>query len=218
MKVLKDNSLTLALMAIFLVSIVGQALTGWHTENEEQIRHGAETVAFGSYLVSGEFLSAVFENWESEFLQMGGYVFLTAWLYQRGSAESRDPDGPDEDAEAEASTPEADKPRLARAHGLARKLYDNSLGLTLMAMFVICFVLHWINSARMGADEARLHGEIPPSLLDRLGEAEFWFESFQNWQSEFLSVAVLVVLSIFLRQKNSPESKPVAAPHSATGA
>jgi len=218
MKVWKDNSLTIVLMAAFALSMVGHVFSGWLSNNKELIEHGAQAVSLGAYLVGGEFLSSLFENWESEFLQMGAYVFLTAWLIQRGSAESRDPDAPDREAVADAETPQANKPRGARASGLLRWVYENSLGLALLALFLISFVLHWINSARMADDMALLHGMAAQGVWARLADSAFWFESFQNWQSEFLSTAMLVVLSIYLRQKHSPESKAVAAPDSSTGA
>ena len=214
-KSLKDNSLTIALMLMFAASFVGQWLMGWHVENEDLQRHALPTIGLISYFASPAFLSALFENWESEFLQMAVYVVLTASLIQRGSSESRDPDAPTRD---HLPSNDPDAPRFARTGGLLGWLYAHSLGLTLSALFIASFVLHWTFSARAAAEEAAIHGEAAKSTLSYLGDPQLWFESFQNWQSEFLSTAALVVLSIFLRQKNSPESKPVAAPHSKTGA
>lgn len=202
---LRDNSLTLVLMALFGFSIAGQAWTGWLAAIEELSQHGASPPGFGAYISGGEFLSAVFENWESEFLQMSAYVVLTAHLFQRGSAESRDPDDPD-------------RARDEKAPGLWGALYAHSLGLTLALLFLASFSLHLFYSAEHAAEDAALHGGEPRDLLQHLGNAQFWFESFQNWQSEFLSTAVLVVLSIFLREHGSPESKPVQASNAETGA
>lgn len=219
MKRLTDNGLTLVLALIFLATLLGQILTGWSSDNNERLQHGAVAIGLLAYLHSGPFLSALFENWESEFLQMSAYVLLTAWLVQKGSAESKDPDAPDDEDAVAAATPERLKPSPARLkpNAIIRRLYENSLGLALSTLFLGSFLLHWINSARMAAEEAALHGRPAEGVIARLADAEFWFESFQNWQSEFLSTAVLVVLSIWLRQKNSPESKPVAAPHRSTG-
>jgi membrane protein implicated in regulation of membrane protease activity len=185
---------------------------------EELARHGEDTLSLAAYAVDPEFISSVFENWESEFLQMSAYVVLTAMLIQRGSAESRDPDDPlrDQDLKAQARKPGA--PRILMGGDTARWLYAHSLGITLFALFLLSFLLHWWNSAEAAAEEAMQHGESPPGVLAYLGDPQLWFESFQNWQSEFLSTAVLVVLSIWLRQRESPESKAVAAPHEATGA
>lgn len=216
----KDNGLTIVLMAIFTVVLIGQGLTGWAYDNEQRMNHGQAALALAAYLRGPEFLSALFENWESEFLQMGAYVILTAILIQRGSAESKDPDEADKEDPTAAATPDRLKPWAARLPrgDWRRGLYEHSLGIALLLLFVISFVLHWINSAHAAADEAMTHGQAPIGVWAYLGDPQLWFESFQNWQSEFLSTAVLVVLSIWLRQKHSPESKPVAAPHASTGA
>jgi hypothetical protein len=217
-KWIRDNGLTLALAVLFLASLVGQVVTGHAAENQERLEHGQTLVGLAEYLRGGPFLSALFENWESEFLQMWAYVMLTAYLFQRGSPESKDPDEAapqDRDPALDEKKPEAPWP--VRAGGLARTVYAHSLGLTLFTLFVASFVLHWLNSARAAAEEALQHGQAPPGLLEHLGNVGFWFESFQNWQSEFLSTSLLIVLAIFLRERGSPESKPVAAPHGQTG-
>jgi len=214
----KDNGLTLALLALFSISLVGQMLTGWSAENNERELHGLAPAGLAAYLASGEFLSALFENWESEFLQMWAYVMLTAYLFQRGSPESKDPDETtpqDRDPAHDASKPDAPWP--VRIGGAARAAYAHSLGWTLLALFAASFLLHWVNSARKAADDALRHGEAPVGLIAYLGDPGFWFESFQNWQSEFLSTAVLIVLAIFLRERGSPESKAVGDPHHKTG-
>ncbi|MGD9980526.1 MAG: DUF6766 family protein [Hyphomonadaceae bacterium] len=201
----RDNGLTLALMLLFGLSIAGQAWAGWLNAIEEMTQHQAAAPTLAGYVTSAEFVSTVFENWESEFLQMAAYVVLTAHLFQRGSAESRDPDDPERERD------EA-KP------GLVGVLYAHSLGLMLGLLFVLSFAIHLIGSAEHAREQAALHGERASSLIKHLSGAQFWFESFQNWQSEFLSTAVLVVLSIYLRERGSPESKPVQAPNSETGA
>jgi hypothetical protein len=174
-------------------------------------------ISYGSYLRSGHFVEATFENWESEFLQMGAYVLLTAFLIQRGSAESRDPDVPkDEDQDDEPVT--ADSPWVVRHGGLVLKVYENSLPIALFVIFFLAFVLHAWGGAKVYSEEQLAQGGHGYTTWGYLHTAQFWFESFQNWQSEFLAVASLVVLSIFLRQRGSPESKPMAAPHSSTGA
>ena len=217
-KLFKNNGLTIALMALFLASIVGQWIAGWHVENEELARHGQDAISLGAYMIDPNFLSSVFENWESEFLQMSAYVVLTAILIQRGSAESRDPDDPLRDADLKAQARKRGAPRILMGGDAARWLYAHSLGIALFLLFLLSFLLHWWNSAEAAAEEALEHGEPPVGVLAYLGDPQLWFESFQNWQSEFLSTAVLIVLSIWLRQRESPESKAVAAPHDATGA
>ncbi len=153
-----------------------------------------------------------------EFLQMSAYVFLMASLYQTGSPESKAPDKKEpEDEAANSERPKKDAPWPVRRGGFVLKLYECSLSLVLFRLFLISFALHAAGGARLYSHEQALHGGEAVSTLQYLGTSRFWFESFQNWQSEFLSVAVLVVLSIFLRQKGSPESKPVDSPHSKTG-
>ena len=206
-KWLRDNGLTLVLLLLFSGSLAGQFFSGLAAENQERLADGARTLSLASYLVSGAFLSSVFENWESEFLQMWAYVMLTAYLFQRGSPESRDPD--DEEAR-----PGESRGGIRTIGGL---LYAHSLGLALVALFIASFALHFINSARHAAEKAMNNGTSAPSLLQYLWDPQLWFESFQNWQSEFLSTAVLVVLGIFLRGRMSPESKAVCYPNFKTG-
>ncbi|MGD9476374.1 DUF6766 family protein [Shinella sp. G-2] len=218
MKVLRDNGLTIVLIVATIVTLTGMLMTGISVYNDELVQHHQPAVSLTAYLTSGHFLSALFENWESEFLQMSAYVALTAFLFQRGSAESRDPDASAEQDEDPAShRGDPDAPLPVRLGGLSASLYAYSLGIALFVLFLLSFALHLQHSAAAEAVAALSHGTPPPTIWQHAGSAEFWFESFQNWQSEFLSTAVLVVLSIFLRFRGSPESKPVAAPHSKTG-
>jgi hypothetical protein len=207
----RDNALTIVLAGMFLISAVGMIWSGHAAYNEELGKHGSPAVGLGAYLLSGDFLSALFENWESEFLQMSAYVMLTAMLFQRGSAESRDPDNPDR--------PDDDLPAAMRnRRPILSWLYSYSLGIALALLFIVSFALHWSASLAAANAEALRHGGEVQSLGGYLMNAQMWFESFQNWQSEFMSTAVLVVLSIFLRHKGSPESKPAGAANSDTGA
>jgi hypothetical protein len=217
-RVLKNNGLTIVLMLLFAMSIFGQWVMGWQVENEELARHGGAALTLGQYTVDPNFVSSVFENWESEFLQMSAYVMLTAILVQKGSAESKAPGEPPRDDDLEQQARKRGAPHILKAGATARWLYAHSLGITLFLLFIASFILHWQGSAHAAAEEAAQHGEAAKSVMAYLGDPQLWFESFQNWQSEFLSTAVLVVLSIFLRQAESPESKPVAAPHDQTGA
>ena len=188
-------------------------VTGLQVSNAERIGLGLLPETVARYLVSGHFFSATFENWESEFLQMGMYVLLTVKLRQKGSAESR-PLDPEQEEERIDPGP---TPWPVRKGGGWARLYANSLALAYAALFGLAFLGHawggWLHENELrGA-----HGELPVSFGHHLASSEFWFESMQNWQSEFLAVLSIVVLSIYLRQDQSPESKPLAAPHAQTG-
>jgi hypothetical protein len=206
------------MLVLFLFSLLGQSIMGYHEYNEDQEEHRQPTVTYAEYHTTGHFVEAVFENWESEFLQMASYVLLTAFLFQKGSAESKDPDKENAaDEDPAKSKNKKDAPWPVRRGGLALKLYRNSLFLVLLLLFLISFGLHAAGGAKEYNEEQRAHGAPVVSTAGYMGTSRFWFESFQNWQSEFLSVAAIVILSIWLRQQGSPESKPVAAPHSQTG-
>jgi hypothetical protein len=217
---LRENGLSVALFALFLLFLAGQSVTGWLVYNDDAREHGQRAVAFVQYLLTGHFWEAVFENWESEFFQMAAYVGLTACLYQRGSAESKKlPDegenSQDEDPSTQRDNPDAPWP--VRAGGWCLWLYEHSLCTALSLLFLISFIGHAIGGAKEYSQEQLAHGHHAVSTLQFLGSSQFWFESMQNWQSEFLAVFTLVVLSIWLRGKGSSQSKPVAAPHCKTG-
>jgi hypothetical protein len=217
-RILRDNGLSLTLVALFLGFWIGQALVGHRQHNEEQQRHGRPSITLAEYLKSSEFLEATAENWESEFLQMGAYVVLTCFLFQRGSSESKKIGETEPvDRDPRKSRHKRNVPWPVKRGGWMLGLYANSLSIAFLLLFLTSFVLHAIAGARARNDEALLHGAASISTLEYMGSAQFWFESLQNWQSEFLAIAAMVVLSIFLRQKGSPESKPVDAPHAQTG-
>ena len=218
MQIVRNNSLSLVMFGLFLGAIVLQYVSGYLSYNSDQQMHHQSTISFVQYFFTGDFVEAVFENWESEFLQMSAYVLLTAFLYQKGSAESKDPDRSEPaDADPREHRDDPKAPWPVRQGGWVLRLYEHSLTIALFLLFVLSFFLHAAGGAREYSAEQLEHGEQAVSTLEYLGTSRFWFESFQNWQSEFLSVGAVVVLSIFLRQKGSPESKPVHAPHGETG-
>jgi hypothetical protein len=194
-------------------------VAGHREYNANQTEHREAEVSYGKYLRTGAFVEATFENWESEFLQMGAYVLLTAWLLQRGSPESRPIKGTsaqDEDPATKRNDPDA--PWAVRRGGLALSVYRHSLSIAFFALFVGSWLGHAAGGSREYSAEQRAHGQPSVSMTEYMRTSRFWFESFQNWQSEFLAVGSIVVLSIFLREERSPESKPVAAPHRETAA
>jgi uncharacterized protein DUF6766 len=162
-------------------------------------------------------VEATFENWESEFLQMGAYVVLTALLIQKGSPESKNPDGDEVDTDPREQREDPEAPGPVRRGGLVLVLYEHSLSLALFGLFLLSLVFHALGGHAEFNQQQLEHGAAPVSLWGFVTSSEFWFQSMQNWQSEFLAVAALAVLGIFLRQRGSPESKPVAAPHAQTG-
>jgi hypothetical protein len=214
----RHNGLSITVLSIFLALLVGQCLTGWHSHSEERLEHGAAALSLLEYLDSGHFVEATSENWESEFLQTEAYVLLTVFLRQRGSSESKSFSGDeavDRDPRRDRDKPDAPYP--VRRGGWLLVLYEWSLSLAFFVMFLLAFAWHVAGGFRLENEERALDGLAPVSLTDFLSSAEFWFQSLQNWQSEFLAVAAVVLLSIWLRQRGSPESKPVSAPHVQTG-
>ncbi len=202
-KFFHNNGLSLVLASLFFVFWSLQAVSGWHVHNDDRRLSVLADLTFVDYLQSGHFWQATGENWESEFLQMGFYVVLTIFFYQKGSAESKDPDDPHKE-ETEAS------PRKVSW------LYRNSLSLAFLALFAMSFTIHAIGGL---IEENEIHlqnGQPQQTMREYLSSHQFWFESFQNWQSEFLAVLSIVTLTIYLRQKGSPESKAVGDPNSKT--
>jgi hypothetical protein len=216
----RRNGLSLVTGALFLLLLVAQVLTGAREYNNEQLAHGGRTLDLMAYLTTGHFMEATAENWESEFLQMAAYVVFTVFLYQRGSSESKNPGGKeavDRDPRNARGRKLGEAPSPVRRGGWVLRLYENSLSLAFVALFLASFAMHASGGARAHNEELLAHGEAPVTVFEYVRTARFWFESFQNWQSEFLALVAMVVLSIYLRQRGSPESKPVDAPNSHTG-
>ena len=205
------NSLSIVLIALMLIFWLGQFLTGWKTDNDELAEQGQKLLDFGQYLHSGHFIQATFENWESEFLQMMLYILLTVSLRQKGFSESKSLTEK-EDVDKEPSVhPKAPWP--VKKGGIWLKVYNHSLSLAFGILFLISFSLHFYGSYKAFNTEQFIKRKAMVTAYQYLSESRFWFESFQNWQSEFLAVASIVLLSIWLREKGSPQSKPVDMAH-----
>ena len=209
------NGLSVAFATLFLISIVAQVITGQKQYNEDLQEHSQPPVSITSYLVSPHFVEATFENWESEFLQMGLFVVLTIFLKQKGSSESKG-DEPEE-VDREPSPLTKDAPWPVKHGGWILAVYKNSLSIALFSLFFLSFIFHWLGSWKNFNLEQTLKGMPTETSIEYLGNSKLWFESFQNWQSEFLSVWAIVLFSVFLRQKGSSQSKPVDAPNDETG-
>jgi hypothetical protein len=218
---LRENALSIFFGLLFLAAVVGQAVAGHSSYNNEQLAHGEPTISLGRYLTSSAFGQAVMENWQSEYLQFILFMLATVWFLQRGSPESKELDQAGRETEREQKIGRyapSRSPLWARTGGLRTAIYSNSL-LILMALI---FLGAWLAQSLTGwtdyNDVHRAHGDPTVSWGSYLGTAEFCEATLQNWQSEFLAVGSFSVFAIFLRQRGSPESKPVGEPHETTGA
>ena len=217
---LKENALSLVFLLFFVLAVAGQAFSGWHDFNDEALAHKETTISLGRYLTSSAFGNALLENWQSEYLQFTLYILLTVWFLQKGSPESKELDQAGSESDEEQLIGEhakPDSPRWARTGGLRTRLYSNSL----VIVMTVIWLLSWFGQSVTGwstyNSDQITHHQPEVSLVGYLGSADFWQATLQNWQSEFLAVGSMAVLSIYLRQRGSPESKPVGAAHDATG-
>lgn len=208
------NALSIVFFLFMVGSLCGQIYTGHIEHNDFLETYHKPPITLSTYLGSGHFLQATFENWESEFLQMAMFVILTIFLKQEGSSESRPMDGSDKRRELRSKR---DSPWSVRKGGIYLGFYKHSLSIALFALFLVSFYLHWLGSFIAFNEEQQLEGKPLSTFIAYIGHSRFWFESFQNWQSEFLSIFAIIVLSIYLRQAGSSQSKKVNAPHSETG-
>lgn len=213
---IRNNGLSIAFLILFLWSTAMQVHFGMQEFNTELSENGAANVDLAEYLQSGHFFQSTFENWESEFLQMGLLVWMTIFLRQKGSSESKSLDKKDP-VDREPDPKKKDTPWPVKKGGIVLMVYEHSLTLVLFLIFIVSFLLHFYGSLRAENLELALQGKPHETVVNYLGSSRFWFESFQNWQSEFLSVFAIIFLSIYLRQKGSSQSKPVDAPHDETG-
>jgi hypothetical protein len=215
---LARNSLSITMFLLFALFLFLQSWSGHRVYNQEQREHRDPAITYASYLTQGHFIEATFENWESEFLQMSSFVLFTVFLRQRGSPESKKLMGQEpQDKDPNRARHGKRVPWPVRRGGLALRLYEHSLSITLFAIFLLSLWLHALGGTDAYNEEQRAHANPPVSTIEYMTRSQFWFESFQNWQSEFLAVGALAVLAIYLRQRGSPESKPVATPHDETG-
>ena len=213
---IRDNALSVVFLALFLLTLAGQALAGLAQDNEERVAHGQPPVGLGSFLASSEFVVDVAENWQSEFLQFFLLIGATIWFVQRGSPESKKPGhegaGDDEDQLLGAHA-RPDSPAWARAGGWRALVYGNSLLLVMGAIFLLSWFAQSLGGMAVMNEQGALHGRPAMTWLEYLASPDFWNRTLQNWQSEFLAVGTMVAFSIYLRQRGSSESKPVGAPH-----
>jgi hypothetical protein len=219
-KFVRDSSLGLVFGALFLAALVGQAIAGWKQVNADHFAQGLDRLSLSQYLTSADFAVDVAENWQSEYLQFLLYILLTVWLVQRGSPESKELDRAGrESAEDQKIGRYAapDSPRWAKTGGWRTAIFSTSLVLVMGAIFLASWLVQGV-AGWAAFNETRLQDlQDPIAWSEYLLNADFWSRTLQNWQSEFLAVGSMAVLSIYLRQRGSPESKPVGEPHESTG-
>ena len=216
----RNSSLSLFFFVLFVGATIGQTIAGQKVFNEEALAHGGETISYWRYLVSSHFAEAMAENWQSEYLQFTLFILATVWLIQRGSNESKPPEDAGRESDRKQLVGEhaqRNSPRWARVGGWRTRLFSNSLLLVMLAVFFASWLAQSIAGRNEYNEEQRDHGEATVSWLGYLARSDFWEKTLQNWQSEFLAVGTMAVFTIYLRQRGSPESKPVGAPHNQTG-
>jgi hypothetical protein len=217
---LRHNGLSLVFLGLFVAAVVFQAIAGHADFNEDQDRHGDPHITLGRYLVSSEFATALMENWQSEYLQFTLFILLTIWLVQRGSPESKKlgkAGRESDEAQRVGEHADPESPRWAKVAGLRRTIYENSLLIVMGGLWIGTWIAQSITGVTEYNAERLDHLQAPVSWSDYLTRPDFWEKTLQNWQSEFLAVGSMAILAVYLRQRGSPESKPVGAPHHATG-
>ncbi len=216
----RENGLSLFFGSIFLIALIGQSFAGQHRYNAAQSEHDSPVVSWWGYVTSPDYWGAVMENWQSEFLQFSLFIGATVWLVQRGSTESKNlaDMGRESDVRQRVgSHARRDSPSWATNGAWKRRIYENSLLLTMSFIFLVTWLAQSLNNWRSFNEEQTEHRQGSVSWGRYLLDPDFWEKTLQNWQSEFLAVGTMVVFTIFLRQRGSPESKPVGAPHDETG-
>jgi hypothetical protein len=212
----RENSLSIVFLALFLAALGGQAIVGHRLYNEEQLAHDGATITLARYVVSSAFGQTVMENWQSEYLQFTLYVLLTVWFVQKGSAEGKAPGeegGESDQKQKVGGYGGPDAPKWARVQGFRRKLFENSLVLVMLGIWLGSWFAQSVTGWSVYNSDQLAHHEATVNWLGYVGSSDFWEDTLQNWQSEFLAVGSFAILSVYLRQRGSPESKPVGAPH-----
>jgi hypothetical protein len=217
---LRENSLSIVFLGLFLIALVFQAIAGHALFNDEQNQHSEPHIGFWRYVFSSSFASAVMENWQSEYLQFTLFILLTVWLLQKGSPESKELHQAGRESDQQQRVGEhadEDSPRWARMRGLRRTLYENSLLLVMGTIWLGTWLAQSLTGVTDYNAERLSHDQAVLSWWQYVGSADFWERTLENWQSEFLAVGSMAIFAVYLRQRGSPESKPVGAPHRSTG-
>jgi hypothetical protein len=216
---LRDNGIASFFLGLCVVTIAGEALVAQHLFNNEQVAHHEATMGFWRYVVSSDFGARIMENWQSEFLQFATFIIANVWLVQRGSSESKKPGEAGGGTDREEQTgrfANPDSPLWARVGGVRTRVYENSLFLLMLFFFFLTWFAQSVTAWNVFNSDQQSHHEATVNWLGYVGTADFWDRTLQNWQSEFLAVGTMAIFAVYLRQRGSPESKPVGAPHEST--
>jgi hypothetical protein len=217
---LRHNSLSLFFLALFVLSLAGQSVAGWHQANAVLVAEHLDRLTWAGYVTSSDFAVDVAENWQSEFLQFWVYLMATVWLLQQGSPESKELDkvGKESDEDQKIGThARADSPAWAKADDWRTRVYSSSLAIVMGAIFLGSWLVQSVAGWAAFNEDRLQQLQDPIAWSSYLANADFWARTLQNWQSEFLAVGTMAVLAIYLRQRGSPQSKPVGEPHDSTG-
>jgi hypothetical protein len=217
---LRDNSLSLFFLALFVLALFGQSIAGFHLYNQDALEHQEPTIGYFRYLLTSSFGADTLENWQSEWLQFWMFALATVWFVQKGSNESKRPEDAgleDDKRQRVGRYASENSPRWARVKDWRLSVYSYSFTIVMGLIFLATWLGQSVTSWNVFNDEQTAHEEATVSWLSYVGSAEFWERSLQNWQSEFLAVGTMAVFTVYLRQRGSPESKPVGAPHDETG-
>ena len=214
----RDNALLLAFTSLFILCLAGQAISGAVLNDATRQQHGLSPLSHWRYLATGTFLQGMFANWQAAILQLGSLILLGVHLRQRGDPHSIKGGK----AEKSGSTQYGPMRPLALnkrklPDAMPQWLHDNSLSIAFVVLFAVTFALHALSGAA-AYNVQRGYDHLPRlSLMAFVGSAKFWFTTLQTWEAEYMAIALYILLSIFLRQKGSPESKPPEASNADTG-
>jgi preprotein translocase subunit SecG len=216
---LNENSLSIFFFVLLLLALLGQSVAGWKDFNEDAATHHSQLLSYWRYLVSSDFGEGVMENWQSEFLQFSTFILATVWLVQKGSNESKNLEDQGQESEKKQRMKAFAEPRSplwAKVGGVRTFLYANSLMIVMTTIFFATWLAQSLTGWNQYNDEQQEHDLAPVTWATYITRPDFWSNTFENWQSEFLAVGTMAVFTIYLRQRGSPESKPVGAPHDET--
>jgi hypothetical protein len=214
------NGLSLAFGGLFLATLAGQAFSGAAAFNEQRVSAGLDPISLLRYVTSSSFAVDVMENWQSEYLQFFLYIFATVWLIQLGSSESKEAHKRGMESDKEQQVGEyarEDSPAWVKAGGWRTTLYSRSLGFVMLAFFLLTWTASSVSGWSAFNNEQLMNHEDPMTWVDYVLHPDFWNRTLQNWQSEMLAVGSMAIFSVYLRQRGSPESKPVGTAHQDTG-